>query len=169
MRQFTSSPPPHPAHRLLRIFLYVALLVSAGVTFFFNGHLWEAARNDTLPVWAPLAAPACFTVFVCVYAFDRWFLVRKQAYPVSRAFSQMILAVLFGMFLLPEQTQEFRETKNSRTPVEAARALLMHNDAQVRVSACHLLKHHAHGPIRGMLQKLSTEDPSEEVRKACSF
>ncbi len=168
MHHENTVPPPHPAHKTLRILLYVVLLISACVSFFFNAQLWEAARQDNLPVWAPVAAPATFTLFVLVYTFDRWFLVKKQHYPVFRAFSQIVLAVLFLLFLLPEQKAEFQHTREVRTPTESARTLFFYNDPHIRAAACNILKHHTHPNIRSMVDKLASEDPSEEVQKACS-
>ena len=66
-----------PRHGL-RIAVYVMLLGSAGTAFLLGDRLWAAARLGNLPIWAPLVPAMLFTVFVVVYTFDRWLLVRRR-------------------------------------------------------------------------------------------
>ena len=125
--------------KYLRIAVYALLVTSAGATFLLDERLWSAARLGSIPMWAPLIAPALFTVFVAVYTIDRWLLVRRRVSSIGRAALQVAFAIIFLSLLWPQQATQYRETVRVRRAEDYAVLLLRHHQADVRAAACELL------------------------------
>lgn len=154
--------------RLLRIFVYVLLVTSAGATFLLGDRLWAAAKLGDLPVWAPLVAPGVFTLFVGLYAVDRWALVRRRNYPVARAILQVAFAALFLSLLWPQQTAQYREVMEAKQTEDYAVRLLKHREPNVRAAACEIIGWRGEVERYPQLQTLATTDPSARVKRVCS-
>jgi hypothetical protein len=166
------SPPrnPHPYGPILRVCVYGMLMVSAAVTVLFGDHLWSAWREGTLAVWAPLTPPLAFTAFVVVYTIDRFLLVRRQHYPVSRALFQVAFGLVFLTLLLPQQAQELRapHLEHLQGPEQPALLLLTHDDATVRAAACELLAGTYTAEVYETVLDRAHHDPEAAVRADCT-
>ncbi|MBI3178989.1 MAG: hypothetical protein HYZ27_04970 [Deltaproteobacteria bacterium] len=150
----------------VRIAVYVMLIASAGAVFALGDRLWAAARGGSLPMWAALLPPCMFTLFVVVYAVDRWLLVKRRGYPTGRAFFQVAFALLFVTLLWPQQAAELQATRLSE-PDRALR-LLRHGEPEVRASMCELLALRAQLSAHDDIARLAATDRSPVVRTACA-
>ncbi len=150
----------------VRIAVYVMLFSSAGAVFVLGDRLWAAARGGSLPTWAALLPPVTFTLFVVVYAADRWLLVKRRAYPTGRAFFQVAFAILFVSLLWPQQAAELQATR--ATEPDRALRLLRHSDPEVRASMCELLALRAQLNAHQEITRLAGGDKSPLVRNACA-
>ena len=166
--KYTDRRQASPAGRLIRILVYVVLASTAGVTVLFSDRLWAAFREGALPVWAPLLAPALFTVFVTVYTVDRWFLVRWRGYPLSRAFFQVAFALVFLTLLLPQQASEMRVPKHAANAEQPALQLLAYPDEAVRAATCSILAGPPAPDVYNRVTTLAHSDPSDAVREQCA-
>lgn len=155
--------------RLVRIVVYVMLVLSAGTSVFFGDRLWTAAREGSLPLWAPLLAPAAFTAFVVVYTVDRWLLVRRHHYPLTRALFQVAFALVFLTLLLPQQASELRQLRRAEVNIrEPAMLLLAHPEAGVRAATCELLSGRIAGDVYQRVLEVAHNDVAPQVRESCS-
>ncbi len=155
------------SRRALRIAVYAFLVASAAAVFFLGDQLWTAARQGDVPIWMPLVAPSIFTLFVVVYAFDRWLLVRRRASSLGRAVLQVVFAIIFLSLLWPQQASQYRETMRARQAEDYAVMLLRHRQAEVRAAACELLGLRAQISQGPQIQKLAEADDSPRVRAVC--
>ena len=152
--------------RTLRVVLYAMLMMSAAAVFFGGNHLWAAARTGALPVWAPLVAPGAFTGFVVLYGVDRWLLVRRNRYPITRATFQLTFALLFLTLLWPEQAAKLRQVHITKRG-DAAMRLLGSAQADMRALACEVLGYRGPASTAAELRALAEGDTSPVVRDAC--
>lgn len=157
-----------PAAKILRIIVYAVLVISAGTAFWFGDRLWAAARGGALPVWAALLPACAFTLFVILYAADRWLLVTRRGYPAGRAFFQVVFALLFLSLLLPQQASELQATRRSGMQADYGIRLLDSDEADGRAAACELLGLRGQAGVRERIAELARKDPSPLVRRACS-
>lgn len=156
------------SHRkLVRIVVYVLLLTSAAAAFLLGDRLWAAARLGDVPIWAPFVAPASFTLFVAVFAIDRWLLVRRRSASLGRAALQVVFAIIFLTLLWPQQTAQFRATKAAQTEGDPAVRLLRHADPGVRAVACEVLGWRREVSQYATLQRMVVDDPSADVKATC--
>lgn len=156
------------ARRALRILVYVMLVSSAAAAFFLDEPLWSAARLGTLPEWTPLLPALLFTAFVLIFAVDRWVLVRKRKYPVSKAFFQVLFALVFLTLLWPEQASQFRRVKGAAGPPSTlSERLLYHRDPEVRAAACELAGLKAQSSALDRISSLAAESKNNMVRSRC--
>lgn len=171
----SKSPAPEATTRelqgqVVRVVVYMMLLLSAGAAVFLGDRLWLAWRSGFLPIWAPLLAPAAFTAFVVVYTVDRWLLVRRRQYPLSRAFFQVAFALVFLTLLLPQQANELRQAKQAEAVVQQpALRLLAHSDAQVREATCEVLIGRIPSDVIERVAALAHNDPDLKVRTNCEL
>ncbi|MBC7795186.1 MAG: hypothetical protein H7Z43_15890 [Clostridia bacterium] len=155
------------AARALRLTVFALLLVSAAASFLLADKLWTAVRSGTLPIWAALIAPAAFTVFVLVYAVDRYIQVVRHGYPFVRAVFQIGLATIFLVLLWPQTAYELRETRDARRGVDPIFRLLNDRDDDVRAAACELAGLRHQFDAFDAATKLAEHDRSPDVREAC--
>lgn len=140
----------------LRIALYVFLLLSAVSALFLEPALAGAVhRGAVSSIWMFLPL-GLFAVFFAVYAVDRWFLVKRRAYPAGRAFFQVAFGVVFGLLLLPSTIGDWE----AHRPVGIAR-LLSHPDAEVRMVAVEAVGFRGPSQERAALvvKRLDDRDP----------
>ena len=165
----TESPPPSTnVRKQLRVAVYVFLVASAATTFFFSDRLWTAARLGELPIWAPLIAPGTFTLFVVVYALDRWMLVRQRASSLMRAFMQVAFAIIFVTLLWPQQAAQYRQTVRAKGDDDYAVRLLHHRDPDARAAACEIIGLRAQIGQSSTIERLARSDDVDFVRRACA-
>jgi hypothetical protein len=158
------------ARKTVRVVVYAMLLLSAGSALLVGERLWQAARSGTLPVWLALVPPVAFTAFVAVYSVDRWLLVRRSNYPLSKAFFQIAFALVFLTLLWPQHAHEYRNVRRNAAadPIAAPAELLNHGEAGVRALACELFGLRAELNVLPRLRRLAAADPSPGVRAACA-
>jgi hypothetical protein len=154
--------------RMLRMLVYGMLVVSAGAAVLFGDSLWMAYRDGYVSLWAPLLAPGAFTAFVLVYAADRYRLVRRRHYPLSRALFQVAFGLIFLTLLLPQQASEFRHARREDDALRApALLLLQHSEDAVRAAACEVLAGRFPPSVLERVAQLAHNDGALPVRVAC--
>jgi len=153
--------------KIIRVALYVMLLASAAAAVLMGERLWQAARAEQLPAWAPLIAPSAFTAFVLIYGVDRWLLVRRGRFPPARALFQFAVAMAFLTFLWPDQLSQWRAVRGDQSVTDPVITLLGHRDDQVRAAACELLGWREQRDALSFVQKHAQTDRSTFVRQAC--
>lgn len=161
--------------RGVRVAVYVALVGSAIATFLWGDRLWDAVRAGSLPFWVAILPAVLFTVFVGVYALDRWVQVRRRQHRVGWALIQVAGAVAFLTLLWPDQAEQMKEMERQRSVVaegDHAARLLRHADADARATACEVLSLRpvgaGDGELRLALTALVDGDPAPTVRQFCS-
>ena len=113
--------------QFLRPALYVLLVLSALFTFWSGG----AVAGRSLPRWTQSVAPTIFAVFLAIFAFYRFALMRAKKYPVAIGLFQIGLGALIWVLLLPS-------TRLKIAPPSAADevpVLMASPDARVRALA----------------------------------
>lgn len=169
-----SEAPNVGRRQAIRLVVYAMLVLSAAASFLASDRVWLAAELGRISPWVPLVAPGLFTVFVVVFAVDRWLLVRRKAYLLSRAAAQMVLAVLFLFFLWPPQTSQYRNLRREGPKRASLARLFKHPNPQVRAAACDLVVLQlkagisVDAPTRSLQKQLGTSDPIAWVQKACA-
>lgn len=153
--------------RFLRLVVYAMLFASAGAVFVLGDRLWAAARVGSLPIWAPLLPPLMFTVFLVLYATDRFLEVRRRQARFGRAFFAVAFGIVFLTLLWPGQATHFQEIKKAKVQVSEAATLLRHREASVRAAACELLSWRGELDAYGSVEALAREDSVPDVRRAC--
>jgi hypothetical protein len=155
----------------LRIIVYVMLLLSTCVSLIWGETLWLAFRAGTLPLWAPLLAPAIFVAFMVVFFADRWIAVQRDHYPASRAMFQVGFAVLFFTLLLPPHALEMPEDRpipaSHAAHLEPSLVLLRHPDEAVRLAACDIVHGQVSAAVLASVTEGAHNDSVESVRDAC--
>jgi hypothetical protein len=157
---------PGISGRVVRITVFFALAVSALASFAFGGRLWRAVEHGNLPLWAALAAPCGFTLFVCIYAADRWLLVKQHRYPLGRALIQIAFALVFLTLLWPGQVLHFRQFKRAGK-IDRVASLLHHSDASVRASMCELAALQSRTDLLPAVRHIAGHDRDAMVRSLC--
>ncbi len=153
------------ASKPLRLVVYAALVLSAGTSLLLGDRLWNSARQGDLPSWAPLFPSITFTIFVVIYAVDRWLLIKKHNYPPGRALFQVGFAIVFLTLLWPQQADEFRKSETVYS--DRALRLLKHRDADVRALACEVLGLKGEPGVLPSLELAASSDRAPQVREAC--
>lgn len=140
----------------LRIVLYVFLLLSAVSALFLEPALAGAVQRGAVSSAWMFLPLGLYAVFFAIYAVDRWFLVKRRAYPGGRAFFQIAFGVVFGLLLLPSTIGDWE----AHRPVGTAR-LLSHPDAEVRMVAVEALGFRGASKERAELvvKRLDDRDP----------
>ena len=175
----TSNSPaahsPRPAMgasrdgRIVRLVLFAMLMLNAAAAFLFGDRIWQSWREGNIPDWVPLLLPGTFTAFVAVFTVDRWLMVRRHRYPLSRALFQVGFALVFLTLLLPQQASELKQLKATETGSRGpALELLSHSDASVRAAACGLLLGRYPPEVYVKVQELAHADTAPEVRTQCT-
>ena len=169
--------------RILRVLVFAFLLLSAMAGVFFSEHLWLLWEAGKLPLWAPLAPPISFFLFMVAFAIDRFHAVQRRNLQAYRALFHLGAAVVFFMLLLPHEGRHF----GGRTQGPGARGhvppawmtpstvLLGHPDDSVRAAFCMFVAAQpraAAGRLRrsglnALLAEHAQTDSSEVVRQAC--
>jgi hypothetical protein len=170
----TPAAPPQQKElqgQVIRLAVYLMLVLSAVTGFVFNESLWVSYHHGETPLWVPLLAPGLFTAFVLAYTVDRWLLVRRRHYPLSRALFQVAAALVFLTLLLPQQASEMGKKPRLAEGVVQGPAmwLLAHADGKVRASACGVLKGHYPGEVMDRVASLAQHDPDTDVRTNCEL
>ena len=155
--------------QIVRLVLFAILVLNAAAAFLFGDRIWQSWRDGNLPDWVPLLLPGTFTAFVAVFIVDRWLMVRRHRYPVSRALFQVGFALLFLTLLLPQQASELKQLKATEAGARGpALELLSHTDASVRAAACGLLLGRYPPEVYVKVQELAHADGVQEVRTQCT-
>lgn len=147
--------------------MFALLLVSAAASFLLADRLWTAVRLGTLPLWAALIAPATFTIFVVVFAIDRYIQVARHGFPFARAVFQVGLATIFLVLLWPQTAQEIKDTQNARRGLDPLFRMLNHRDDDIRTAACELAGLRRQLDAFDTTKKIAEQDKSPAVREAC--
>jgi hypothetical protein len=95
--------------------------------------VFAAVRGGELPAEGLLVAPLLFTLFVIITAIDAAFLARARGYLSGRALLQVLLALAFVAFLVPQAYDEYRARKAPPSASPAMMSELVRSrDARVR-------------------------------------
>lgn len=156
----TRSAEVPPVSRWLRPALFVLLAGSALAAIGLEPLLVRRVGRGDLPATVLFAPVAVYAAFLLLYAADRWLLVQRRRYPSGRAFFQVVVAVFFGLLLLPSTLHEWAEAR----PREAS--LARHPQAQVRAVYVEALGFR--GPSAERVAEVSSalEDPDPDVEAA---
>jgi len=151
--------------RNLHIIMYLMLLLSALAAFTLSGKFWSAASGGSLPSWLPWVAPSSFTVFVLIFAVDRWLLVHRHRFSLVRAFVQGVIAIALLIMLWSHTMKMHRLTV--ATPPASIMSLLKDRRPTIRAAACELLGWRSAQKAYQSIAELATHDPSMHVRQSC--
>tara|TARA_Y100001934_G_C12023483_1_gene617968 strand:+ start:56 stop:565 length:510 start_codon:yes stop_codon:yes gene_type:complete len=154
------------AARVLRIIVFLLLASSALTVFLLGDRIWTAIELGSLPLWAGFAAPVVFTVFVLFFLLDRFFQVQKGKYPMTRAFVQVVLALVFLSIIWPQHTKAFEERQHLDLSSAGLEELLKSRDPRLRAVACELLSFRSDADFKVLSQQAKI-DGSGAVRKVC--
>lgn len=175
----------HSLSRVLRLVVFALLLVSTLAGLFLSDRLWTLWDTGQLPLWAPLAPPVLFFLFMVAFAIDRLHAVRNRSLPAHRALFHVGTSVVFLMLLLPHPNQDAarspwgsRQPDGQSAPLQVAapaQYLLHHNDAPVRAATCLLIgaqhrgkgRHKVPALLLELMSDRASNDASEPVRAAC--
>jgi len=176
----------HSMGRILRVVVFALLFVSTLTGLFLSDKLWALWEAGELPLWAALAPPVLFFMFMVAFAVDRLHAVRNRSLAPYRAMFHVGTSVVFFMLLLPHPIhgpharamRRQQESLNGALSLMAsAQFLLGHEDDSVRAATCLLLgaqgtpnKRRSGRPPKALLALMADraqEDPSPSVREAC--
>lgn len=148
-----------------RLFLYLLLLASAGVTLFGEPVLEQAVREGKAPRAALVVAPALLASFIALFAAYRYALVRAGRYHAGKAFVQIGLMVLVLTLALPGSLDRWRAAGTVRA-VDLSRHLGA-PDAEARAMAAELARHRDRSDAIRYVPRLVDllADSSPEVRR----
>ncbi|MBI5070662.1 MAG: HEAT repeat domain-containing protein [Deltaproteobacteria bacterium] len=167
MASANPQPPPRWAQIIApaRLLLYMLLAVSALATLLAGPSLEQAVREGRLSAATLVVAPALLAIFIVVFAFYRYALVRTGHYLAGKAFVQVGLMLLVLTLLLPGSLERYRAAGTVR-PVDLARYLRA-PDAEARAMAAELVRHRERVDALRQVPRLVEllEDPSPEVRR----
>ena len=142
--------------QFLRPALYALLVLSALFTFWAGGDI----GGRSLPGWTHSAAPAIFGVFLVVFAFYRFALVRARKYPAAVGLFQVGLGALIWVLLLPSTRQKIAP----RGGGDDVAALLSSTDGRVRALAAEVAGYRGDGRYAArLIERL--HDPDDNVRR----
>ncbi len=158
-----ASPPP--IVRRARLFLYLLLFASAGVTLFGEPVLEQAVREGRAPRVALVVAPALLASFIALFAAYRYTLVSAGRYHAGKAFVQVGLMVLVLTLALPGSLDRWRAAGTVRS-VDLSRHLGA-ADAEARAMAAELARHRERADAVRYVPRLVEllGDSSPEVRR----
>ena len=173
----------HSLGRILRVVVFALLFVSTLTGLFLSDKLWSLWDAGDLPLWAALAPPVLFFLFMVAFAVDRLHAVRNRSLPAHRAMFHVGTSVVFFMLLLPHPNhgpharamRQEQSVDGALSVMASAQFLLGHEEDSVRAATCLLLaaqgrKKPAGRPSEGLLALMverAQEDPSAAVRQAC--
>jgi hypothetical protein len=154
----------------VRVALYVALLVSAGVSLFGTESLQQHVRDGSLSPEFSILPAAVFAGALAIYAVDRVLLVRNRGYPSGKAFFQVAFGLAMLTFLLPgglrDQASAARAVPASSDPLLS---LMHHPEARVRALAAEVAGNRGGALHLQALAQALANDPSDEVRAAAAL
>lgn len=154
----------------VRVALYVALLVSAGVSLFGTESLQQHVRDGSLSPEFSILPAAVFAGALAIYAVDRVLLVRNRGYPSGKAFFQVAFGLAMLTFLLPgglrDQASAARAVPASSDPLLS---LMHHQEAPVRALAAEVAGYRGGKVHLQALAQALANDPSDEVRAAAAL
>lgn len=136
--------------------LYFLLVVSAGMALFARRY------PGGLPTALDRAAPILFLLFLAVFSFYRFGLMRARKYPVMKGFFQIGAGILFFMLLLPHA--ELHEEPAPTAPLRLESALHDSN-SRVRELAAELARYRPGGERYAPQLVRALEDPDARVRQ----
>ena len=102
--------------QVLRPALYALLALSALFTFWSGGPV----AGRTLPYWTRSVAPTIFGIFLAIFTFYRFALMRAKKYPAATGLFQVGLGALIWVLLLPSTRQKIRPPSAPVDEVPAA-------------------------------------------------
>jgi hypothetical protein len=154
----------------VRVLLYLALWVSAGIALFGSEELQRRILDGTLAPEFRLLPAAVFAATLALYAVDRVLLVRNRAYPSGKAFFQVAFGLVLLTFLLPGGLRDYQTGRTRGATPETGDVLLglmRHPDDRVRALAVEVAGHREDAVhLPALVDAL--QDPSERVRTAAS-
>lgn len=103
-----------PEAKILRVVLFCLLALSAVCILFLEPMLGRAIEQGTLPHALTFVPLGVYGLFLLLYAFDRWILVRDRDYPSGRAFFQVSFGLVFGLLLLPSTLEDWTASRRAR-------------------------------------------------------
>jgi hypothetical protein len=138
--------------QFLRPALYLLLVLSAFLTFWAGGDIAGLA----LPSVLRGAAPAVFGVFIVVFAFYRFSLVRAKQYPAMTGLFQVGLTALIWVLLLPSTRQKIVPHRSA----DDVPGLLSSADPRVRALAAEVAGYRPEGSryAAGLIDRLNDAD-----------
>ncbi len=153
----------------VRIAVYVLLMASAAATFLFGDSLWNSVALGEVPDWAALMGPATFTLFVIIYAADRWVMVRRSQLSAGRATFQVAFALIFLSLLWPGQAAQFKKAQRVNWQLDSVelQGLLKSRTPIVRALACEILSERNDSSSAAALEKVVASDKDDRVRASC--
>jgi hypothetical protein len=145
--------------QFLRPALYALLVASAFFTFWAGGDI----AGHGLPHWMQVVAPTLFAIFLVIFAFYRFALVRARKYPAAIGFFQVGLGALIWVLLLPSTRQKIAPSRGSQDEVAA---LMSSADPRVRALAAEVAGYRPNGSkyAEMLIDRLDDADPSVRGR-----
>jgi hypothetical protein len=156
----TASREAPPTTRWLRPLLFVLLAGSALAAIGLEPWLVRRVARGALPASALFAPVVVYAAFLLVYAVDRWLLVQRRRYPSGRAFFQVVVALFFGLLLLPSTLHEWAEARPPQP------GLARHPEARVRAAWVEALGFRGPTPERVAMVRDALDDPDPRVVEA---
>jgi hypothetical protein len=150
--------------QVLRLALYALLAASAIFTFWAGGDI--AGRS--LPRWTQVAAPTIFAVFLVIFTFYRFALMRAKRYPAAIGMFQIGLGALIWVLLLPSSRQRIAPPPGQADDLPA---LLISADPRVRALAAEVagLRPEGRRYVGQLIDRLADDDPSVRERARLSL
>jgi len=145
--------------QVLRPALYALLALSALFTFWSGGPV----AGRTLPYWTRSVAPTIFGIFLAIFTFYRFALMRAKKYPAATGLFQVGLGALIWVLLLPSTRQKIRPPS---APVDDVPALMASPDPRVRALAVEVAGYRRDGAryAAEMIDRLDDADPAVRER-----
>ena len=145
--------------QVLRPALYALLALSALFTFWSGGPV----AGRTLPYWTRSVAPTIFGIFLAIFTFYRFALMRAKKYPAATGLFQVGLGALIWVLLLPSTRQKIRPPS---APVDEVPALMASPDPRVRALAVEVAGYRRDGAryAAEMIDRLDDADPAVRER-----
>lgn len=150
----------------VRVLLYVALLVSAGVALFGTEELQRHVLDGSLAPEFRLLPAGVFAGTLALYGVDRVLLVRNRGYPSGKAFFQVAFGLVLLTFLLPSGLRDYKTGRvqlEGPSPSDTLLALMHHPDARVRALASEVAGYRGE-KVHLMALVEALGDPSDAVR-----
>lgn len=151
----------------LRIALLVALLLSAAFALLGQPQIVAAVRGHQLPAEWLLLAPVLFLLFVVMTLVDAVVVARRRGFMSGRALFQVLIALGFVAFLVPQAYGEYRARKAPPTmSVALLEQLSRHGDARVRSVVIDLAAYRSEQQELAPLMLRAFDDKDPMVRDA---
>ena len=128
-----SAAPAAAGRAVLRIPLFGALIVSAGLALFAQPRVIALVRTEELDALWLVAAPVAFAIVVVIAALDAWRVARRRGYFRGPSVVMLAACVAFLGLLLPNTLAEYRaRTSPPEDSVAHYEALVQSRDPRVR-------------------------------------